>query len=267
MRLTKRFLLKTLALLGFFVFYTYFIYLLIILLDLHDISIPKSIPEIKRIHDQLYKKPKYQTLTLFSTIYLYEQTFCLPGCIFLNILAGSFYGLFHGSIITSILTGVGGTLSFLISKFTICDFIKSIFKNSIYKLRQEYNENLISKKSDILFIFSIRMMPIMPGWLVNLSAPILNVNPGDYMIGTFVGTLPYNFILANVGTTLNNLNSVKDIFSTQMLVLFLTISLCLLFITICKNKLKKIMEKSSKKNVKEEKKRRRKSFDDSLLVV
>ena len=225
---------------------------MITLLDLKEEKFPNSLPELKQIHDKYQNKDSYLSFIFFSSLYLYNTTFCIPGCMFLNILSGTFYGLIKGWLLTSLLTAVGGTFSYILSKHTICDFLNKnkFFKKYVKKLRTEY-EKTVSKRSDLsiselkssqndrMFLISIRMMPIMPGGVVNLIAPILNIKSKDYFLGTVFGTLPYNFILANVGTTLGNLNSLDEILSTKNVLLMLSMSVMMMVNWYCRVRMSK----------------------------
>ena len=56
-------------------------------------------------------------LTLFTSAYLFKQTFAIPGSVFLNLLAGAIFGLSLGFPLTCFLTACGATLCYLLAKF------------------------------------------------------------------------------------------------------------------------------------------------------
>ena len=258
-------------------------YLLLVLLDLQETKFPRTLPDLKQLHDNFITKPKNLTFLFFCYFYIYEVTFSIPGCMILNIIAGNFYGLLKGWTVTCILTAVGGTFSYIISKHTVCNFLESIFTKHVKKLRKEYqrksighlsnisyahsnpdlpvtNTNINTKTattyydplaahaksiSDRFFIISIRMMPIMPAGIVNLVCPILKIRPIDFFIGSLFGTMPYNFILVNVGTTLKNLTSLDDIFNLKNMSLLLSMSAVMMFVWCYKNSLGRVTGRSS----------------------
>ena len=102
-------------------------------------EVPKLIPGLKQ-HEELSKFPSSiedlkaitkvlsQTLiddqigfsyvlTLFTSAYLFKQTFAIPGSVFLNLLAGAIFGLGLGFPLTCFLTACGATLCYLLAKF------------------------------------------------------------------------------------------------------------------------------------------------------
>ena len=56
-------------------------------------------------------------LVLFTSAYLFKQTFAIPGSVFLNLLAGAIFGLSFGFPLTCFLTACGATFCCLLAKF------------------------------------------------------------------------------------------------------------------------------------------------------
>jgi hypothetical protein len=56
-------------------------------------------------------------LVLFTSAYVFKQTFAIPGSVFLNLLAGAIFGLGLGFPMTCILTATGATFCYLLAKF------------------------------------------------------------------------------------------------------------------------------------------------------
>ena len=56
-------------------------------------------------------------LVLFSSAYVFKQTFAIPGSVFLNLLAGAIFGLNFAFPLTCFLTACGATFCYLLAKF------------------------------------------------------------------------------------------------------------------------------------------------------
>lgn len=56
-------------------------------------------------------------LVLFSSAYVFKQTFAIPGSVFLNLLAGAIFGLKFAFPLTCFLTACGATFCYLLAKF------------------------------------------------------------------------------------------------------------------------------------------------------
>ena len=59
--------------------------------------------------------PAY-VLLLFSSAYVFKQTFAVPGSVFLNVLAGAVFGLPLGFALCCALTATGATLCCLFAR-------------------------------------------------------------------------------------------------------------------------------------------------------
>ena len=90
--------------------------------DQQLIKFPRDLEELKILTNLISKMTNthvgyYYVLVLFSSAYLFKQTFAIPGSVFLNLLAGAIFGLSFGFCLTCILTACGATCCYLMAKF------------------------------------------------------------------------------------------------------------------------------------------------------
>ena len=83
---------------------------------------PGSLEELKALTNVLVDFMDDQVgfayvLVLFTSAYLFKQTFAIPGSVFLNLLAGAIFGLAFGFPLTCLLTAFGATFCYLLAKF------------------------------------------------------------------------------------------------------------------------------------------------------
>ena len=83
---------------------------------------PGSLEELKALTKVLVDVMDDQVgfayvLVLFTSAYLFKQTFAIPGSVFLNLLAGAIFGLAFGFPLTCLLTAFGATFCYLLAKF------------------------------------------------------------------------------------------------------------------------------------------------------
>ena len=83
---------------------------------------PGSLEELKALTNVLVDVMDDQVgfayvLVLFTSAYLFKQTFAIPGSVFLNLLAGAIFGLAFGFPLTCLLTAFGATFCYLLAKF------------------------------------------------------------------------------------------------------------------------------------------------------
>lgn len=97
----------------------------------------------------------------FSIAYIGVSIFALPGASLLTLLAGNTFGTWLGFIAVSIISTIGASLSFLISRYFFNDYFQNKFKSKLEKI----NEELENQGS--LYVIFIRLAPIFPFFIVN----------------------------------------------------------------------------------------------------
>ncbi|KAI2804585.1 Transmembrane protein 41A [Blomia tropicalis] len=190
------------------------------------ISFPSNLEELKQmsavlrfysIHHPLY------CLVLFSSAYIFKQSFAIPGSVFLNLLGGATYGVWFGFPLCCLLTATGATCCYLISKFFGTELVEHFFERQLNKFREKVTAEL--KRSHLLFLLiSLRLFPMSPNWFINIASPMVGVPIGKFFISVFIGLMPYNLICVQTGSLISDLNSLDDIFNLKTFLTLATIS-------------------------------------------
>jgi uncharacterized membrane protein YdjX (TVP38/TMEM64 family) len=182
-------------------------------LELPRIYIPHSIADVKTLSnamkDYANTKPS-EVLYLFILVFVFKQTYCIPGAALLNIIAGSLYGTCKGLFLVVFLTSIGSSLTYLLSKHLLGSLIfgRIISESKLFSLRTLVEAN----RSNLLFvIISLRMVPLVPGSITNFTAPFLKIPLTTYFIGTSIGIVPYAFLCVSAASTLASMNNVSDV--------------------------------------------------------
>ncbi|CAB4064344.1 Transmembrane protein 41B,Transmembrane protein 41 homolog [Lepeophtheirus salmonis] len=190
------------------IFLTYIGVLIAVYLNLPDINdkeaihikFPSNIEEAKSLGMVLsqYSVQYYLQVLIGVTItYLFLQTFAIPGSIFLSIVAGFLF-----------------------------PFYTALIMQKFHDLARE-----VEKHRDNMFIYILflRITPLVPNWLINITSPILEVDVIPFWFGTFFGVAPPSIVAIKAGKTLQEMTSTADAFSYQSIILLFLISLlCLL---------------------------------------
>ncbi|KAG9068080.1 Transmembrane protein 41A [Linnemannia hyalina] len=58
----------------------------------------------------------------------------------------------------------------------------------------------------------IRLFPLTPYWFINLASPLVGVPVIPFMTSMFLGCMPYNYICAQAGAILGEINELRDIY-------------------------------------------------------
>jgi len=226
----------------------------------HVIKIPSTIQDAKEIKDTaifLTTNHSILTTSLFSLLYLFKQTYAIPGSVVLNIIAGMLWGVKVGWPMVCVLSASGATLCFMLSWLVAEDFVRQADEDAegtfLRRLAAVRSKCETVQKEDgsltmLLYLTSLRLFPATPNWLLNLVLPHCGVNLKMFFLSVLFGLLPYNFITVSAGTMLSSVESTRDIFDTATVVKFVFAALLLAGFAPALKYLSKRLEKESEKS-------------------
>jgi uncharacterized membrane protein YdjX (TVP38/TMEM64 family) len=172
--------------------------------NLEELQALASLLSQYRVHHVSY------VLLLFSSAYLFKQTFAIPGSVFLNLLGGALFGQWLGFGLTCVLSASGATCCFLLSKYCGKTYVVRFFPQQLANVQKKIEENMDSL---FFFLLFLRLFPITPNWFLNIAAPLFNIPVHYFFFSVLLGLLPYNFITVNTGCLLSELSSMDEIFT------------------------------------------------------
>ncbi|OAV96019.1 hypothetical protein PTTG_26444 [Puccinia triticina 1-1 BBBD Race 1] len=156
---------------------------------------------------QIYKTAHYyRVLSSFVLLYLFLQTFSLPGSMYLSILAGAMFGVQVALPLVCMCVGTGAMLCYLMS---LCLARDLVVQTPSIRARLEDWKLALATKTNKLDLFAylvvIRISPLPPHWVVNLLAPHVGIRLGTFWLSTCLGILPVTLIHTQLGTTLDQM--------------------------------------------------------------
>lgn len=200
--------------------------------DEEHLSFPSSLESLKNLSHKLngYQEnhPAY-VLTLFSSAYVFKQTFAIPGSVFLNVLAGAIFGFSTAFFLCCFLTASGASLCFFLARFVGKDLAVKFFPEKIKSFRQKLSEN---KNQLPFYLLFLRLFPMSPNWALNMACGVLGVSAPLFFLTVLFGLMPYNYMCVQSGIILSEIQSMDDILSWGNLVRMITIALVALAPTI-----------------------------------
>ncbi|MDX2272372.1 MAG: TVP38/TMEM64 family protein [Cyanobacteriota bacterium] len=119
----------------------------------------------------------------YIVIYLVATVLVLPSTA-LNLLGGALFGLWWGTLWTSLAAIVAAMVTFAFTRTIGRDWVAQRLAGWLGKLDGEMQE------AGLLYIIAIRLMPIFPYGLVNAVAGLTGIPFRDYWLGTLLGTVP-----------------------------------------------------------------------------
>lgn len=185
--------------------------------------------------DRYKEKYFYEVLFGVFLVYIFLQTFAIPGSIFLSILSGFLFPFYLALLLVCCCSAIGASLCFFLSNVLGKKLVKKFFPVRAAK----WAASVTKHKNNLLnYMIFLRVTPFLPNWFINMSAPVIGVPLVPFALGTFIGVAPPSFVAIEAGQTLHTLSSTSDAWSwtsVAVLSLFALISLVPVFL---KDKLK-----------------------------
>jgi pyruvate/2-oxoglutarate dehydrogenase complex dihydrolipoamide dehydrogenase (E3) component/uncharacterized membrane protein YdjX (TVP38/TMEM64 family) len=150
----------------------------------------------------------------FFLMYVIVAAFSLPGAAIMTIAAGALFGLFWGSVIASFASTIGATLAFLTARYLLRDLVQAHFGDKLKAI----NEGMA--KDGAFYLFSLRLIPLFPFFLVNLLVGLTPISTRRYYWVSQIGMLAGTVVYVNAGTQLVKITGLADIASPGLLFSF-----------------------------------------------
>ena len=152
---------------------------------------------------------------IFILIYLTASLFFFPGTP-ITILSGILFGNILGTSYTVVGATIGASLAFFISRFLGKDFVDKILKQKMKGLN-EYDKKL--EENGLLTMLFLRLIPLFPFNGLNFAMGLTKIKFRHFLIGTFFGIIPGSFVIANIGSSSNDLASPQFYFFIALFLL------------------------------------------------
>lgn len=190
---------------------------------------------------------------VFFTLYVVVTALSLPGAVFMTLAAGAFFGLLWGLMLVSFASTIGATLAFLVSRYLFKEAVQNRFGERLAAINEGF------KKEGAFYLFTLRLVPIFPFFLINILMGLTPIRTFTYYWVSQVGMLAGTVVYINAGTQLAQIDSLAGILSLPLLLSFALLGIFPLLA-------KKITEWIKKRKVYAAW-QRPKSFDRNLIVI
>ncbi len=102
------------------------------------------------------------TAAIYFVFYVVATGISIPGAILLTLLGGAIFGLWWGTLLVSFASSIGATGAFLASRLLLRDWVQRRFGAYLAPI----NKGI--EKDGAFYLFSLRMVPLVPFFVVNL---------------------------------------------------------------------------------------------------
>jgi uncharacterized membrane protein YdjX (TVP38/TMEM64 family) len=155
--------------------------------------------------------------------YVLVVALSIPGATILTLSGGFLFGVIFGAMYVNVGATTGATLAFLFCRYVAGGWVQNKYHDKLTTFNRELSEN------GYRYLLTLRFIPVFPFFLINILAGLTKISLSTFVWTTALGILPGSLVYAFAGSQLNEIESVKDVFSTRILIAFLLLALFVLF--------------------------------------
>lgn len=168
---------------------------------------------------QLYAENKLVVISVYMLMYIIVTALSLPGAAIMTLAGGALFGLVTGTIVVSFASTIGATCACIVARYLLRDWVQNKFGEKLTKI----NEGM--EKEGGFYLFSLRLVPIFPFFVINLAMGLTTIRLVTYYWVSQLGMLPATIVFVNAGKELAKLDSLKGILSPGLLISFALLGL------------------------------------------
>lgn len=167
----------------------------------------------------LYLDNRLLFIAGYMAIYIAVTALSLPGAVVLTLAGGGLFGLVVGTLVVSFASTIGATLACLVSRFFLREWVQGRFGDKLATI------NTGIEKEGAFYLFSLRLVPIFPFFVINLLMGLTRMRLFTYywvsQLGMFAGTV----VFVNAGKELAKIDSLSGIMSPGLIGSFVVLGL------------------------------------------
>ncbi|EPT8339849.1 TVP38/TMEM64 family protein [Vibrio vulnificus] len=150
----------------------------------------------------------------YFVIYVGLTAFSVPGATVVTLLGAALFGFWYSLLLVSFASTIGATIAFLSSRYLLKEWVQARFGDKLSAINQGV------EKDGAFYLFSLRLIPVFPFFLINLLMGLTPISIGRYYLTSQIGMLPGTAVYLNAGTQLADINSLSGILSPTVLASF-----------------------------------------------
>ncbi|MCU0820304.1 MAG: FAD-dependent oxidoreductase [Beijerinckiaceae bacterium] len=156
---------------------------------------------------------------LYFTAYVLIAAFSIPGAAVMTLAGGALFGFSTGLVLASFASTIGASLAFLGTRYLLRDAMAARFASQMRRV----DEGIA--RDGPLYLFSLRLIPILPFLLVNILMGLTTMRVLTFALVSQIGMFPATALYVNAGTQIATLTSVGDVLSLPVILSFVALGL------------------------------------------
>jgi uncharacterized membrane protein YdjX (TVP38/TMEM64 family) len=187
-----------------------------------------TLAELKLRRDELQALVQHYpllSLGVYILVYVAVVSLSLPGALIMTLSGGFLFGPWIGGLAAATGASLGAAVIFLICRTAVGDALRGKAGSTISRIEEGVRRDAFS------YLLTLRLIPVMPFWLVNLAAGFVAIPLRTFLIATVLGILPGSLVYAGLGSGLGHVfasgqePNLRVIFEPQVLLPLIGLSL------------------------------------------
>jgi uncharacterized membrane protein YdjX (TVP38/TMEM64 family) len=187
-----------------------------------------TLSELKLRRDELQALVQHYpllSLGVYILVYVAVVSLSLPGALIMTLSGGFLFGPWIGGLAAATGASLGAAVIFLICRTAVGDALRGKAGSTISRIEEGVRRDAFS------YLLTLRLIPVMPFWLVNLAAGFVAIPLRAFLIATVLGILPGSLVYAGLGSGLGHVfasgqePNLRVIFEPQVLLPLIGLSL------------------------------------------
>ncbi|KAL6176025.1 hypothetical protein ACLB2K_052661 [Fragaria x ananassa] len=176
------------------------------------LKLPRTLQDLQILRDHLEDYTSdytAQVLLGYCMVYIFMQTFMIPGTVFMSLLAGSLFGVFKGVALVVFNATSGASSCYFLSKVIGRPLATSLWPDKLL-----FFQNQVAKRRARLlnYMLFLRLTPTLPNTFINVASPIVDVPYHTFFLATSIGLIPAAYVTVRAGLALGELRSLGDLY-------------------------------------------------------
>ncbi len=118
---------------------------------------------------------------------------CIPGTILFDLVAGFLFGILGGTGLVLFSYLVGACLNFILVRL----FFRGLLDHKFDKFKRFIHGG--GRYGLLINLISLRLIAVIPFWILNILAALLNVRMSTFVVSTLIGITPMSIIYVVIG--------------------------------------------------------------------
>ncbi|KAI9177040.1 hypothetical protein LWI28_010340 [Acer negundo] len=180
--------------------------------DYSFLKLPRTLEDLQILRDHLEDYTSdytAQVLLGYCMVYIFMQTFMIPGTVFMSLLAGALFGVFKGVALVVFNATAGASSCYFLSKLIGRPLVFSLWPDKL----SFFQAQVASRRDKLLnYMLFLRLTPTLPNTFINVASPIVDVPYHIFFLATVIGLIPAAYVTVRAGLALGELQSLGDLY-------------------------------------------------------